>query len=643
MSISTYTVDSTKIVKHTKVDFGKPTFIQDTVRFTQYDKTLPILAVSLYIDGEAYTLPASADLNIRWGKRDRTFSYNPALGCNSDRTVAYFEITSQMTSIDGMISPIIELAISGAIAGSSPIPVVIDRNPIQDGDTRSAIESGVLLSRLIETTYADLVSKVNEKKLIPGQQYRITDYKPTNSGTDGTGRDFKMAGHQFDIIVTADDSATLNANARAAMHEGDTYFASSNLAEWKLKYYIKNDVTKFDWADANGHGVIYYMIDEHNNECRYDFKNVMFKRYDVSDFTLVHGQYYNDYSQQKETWFNSVKSTLPFKFYEGFGNMATGQKAVDIGYPDLLAADEQTILESGLTYVIIDDPEYYGDPGLIGTFDARNAKYVWFYTFSIYANETVSDRTLAKGCHDNRISVEGLSHNIVISQNDNDNCYSNTFGDNCSSNTFGNNCYSNTFGNNCSSNTFGDSCYSNTFGNNCYYDTFGNECYSNTFGNNCYYDTFGNNCYSNTFGNICSYNTFGNNCSYNTFGNECYSNTFGYNCYSNTFGNNCSHNTFGNECYSNTFGDDCYYDTFGTKASPIGYCRHNIFDAGIVYLNLTSDDTTAGYNNYLQNVRVCLGIRGSSDANCLTITVADRALAYETVYKAAGSTEIILS
>lgn len=80
MSISTYTVDSTKIVKHTKVDFGKPTFIQDTVRFTQYDKTLPILAVSLYIDGEAYTLPASADLNIRWGKARQNVLLQSCIG-----------------------------------------------------------------------------------------------------------------------------------------------------------------------------------------------------------------------------------------------------------------------------------------------------------------------------------------------------------------------------------------------------------------------------------------------------------------------------------------------------------------------------------------------------------------------------------
>jgi hypothetical protein len=31
MSLSTYSIDSTKIVKYTKVDFGKPTFIHDIV------------------------------------------------------------------------------------------------------------------------------------------------------------------------------------------------------------------------------------------------------------------------------------------------------------------------------------------------------------------------------------------------------------------------------------------------------------------------------------------------------------------------------------------------------------------------------------------------------------------------------------
>ena len=51
----------------------------------------------------------------------------------------------------------------------------------------------------------------------------------------------QSAGHRFDVIVTADDVNKLNENARACLHEGDTYFANSKLESWQLKYCLDND------------------------------------------------------------------------------------------------------------------------------------------------------------------------------------------------------------------------------------------------------------------------------------------------------------------------------------------------------------------------------------------------------------------
>ena len=54
----------------------------------------------------------------------------------------------------------------------------------------------------------------------------------------------------------------------------------ANVPAWKLKYSLDNDITKYAWADeTNGKGVIYWLKDEHNNECHYDFKNIQFKRW----------------------------------------------------------------------------------------------------------------------------------------------------------------------------------------------------------------------------------------------------------------------------------------------------------------------------------------------------------------------------
>ncbi len=80
-------------------------------------------------------------------------------------------------------------------------------------------EHGSLSDLITEITYAELRELRDNGELIPGMQYRITDYVTTT-----TQFDTRSAGHQFDIIVTADSTNTLNENARAAVHKGDDYF-----------------------------------------------------------------------------------------------------------------------------------------------------------------------------------------------------------------------------------------------------------------------------------------------------------------------------------------------------------------------------------------------------------------------------------
>ncbi len=351
--------------------------------------------------------------------------------------------------------------------------------------------------------WADLVALRDASELIPGQQYRITDYECTTAQANT-----QSAGHQFDIIVTADDVNKLNENARACLHEGDTYFANSKLEAWKLKYCLDNDTSRFAWADeVNGKGVIHRMIDEFNNDVPYDFKNIQFKR------KLTDGEL--DLDSGIDTWcYTFTISDL------------IADKVVDISLKQ--------------------NTEYTEGEG----------------QYKECANNVIKEAILEYQ-PDGLIRVQ-LNDNVFLNIFDGDygnyyGCYGNTLGNNCTESTFGNSCYSNTFGNNCSNNTFGDNCSNNTFGNGCYYNTFGGSFYSNTFGNDCHSNTFGEGCYSNTFGNNCYSNTFGNNCISNTVGNYCHSNTFGDGCFSNTFGGGCYSNTFGDYCHFNTFGNNCIY------------------------------------------------------------------------------------
>ena len=132
MAISSYTPSADRIIHNTEVDFQTRTQLGTTVHLMQYDKSLPVVAVALYSNGQPYQIPTGAEMNVRVGKTDGTKVYNPVLGCNSNRTICYFEVTQQMSSAYGSTLAILELILNGAIAGSSYIPLDIARNPAQD-------------------------------------------------------------------------------------------------------------------------------------------------------------------------------------------------------------------------------------------------------------------------------------------------------------------------------------------------------------------------------------------------------------------------------------------------------------------------------------------------------------------------------
>lgn len=490
---------------------------------------------------------------------------------------------------------------------------------------------GTAAKLAVSTTYAALKALRDGGNLVPGTWYRITDYHTTVSPMIGTVR---SAGHQFDVIVRADDASHLNENAYAAHHEGDNYFAAAKLEAWELKYRLENekwsksagtfvieendsyalkkigtvdvegttyilwdaselyedygltqavsedeevgtDLMKYDpetgeidsesWTSPieskqvvteDGQGTIYFMKDEHGNQCPYDFKNIQFKRWAVTD------------SMQ-------------------------GRDGLDGKYMGVV-----NYLPQGLN---IDN----------------EADFIWAYTFSSDAagSEDQVDYSL-DGTHNVYANVIAIAPDATNGLNDivfygeynysnriGFNCYCNTFGNDCRQNSFGNNNYSNSFGNGFQNNSFGNSCSRNSFGNNFQFNSFGNSCFQNSFGNDCNNNSFGNYFQSNTFGNSCSGNTFGNYCSQNSFGNGCNSNTFGNNCYNNSFGNGCSYNSFGNNCGSNTFGN---YIT-----------QITVFD-GVQFCNVTGGSS----NSYVKNAQILNGTAGTNANNKLTIGFA---------------------
>lgn len=156
MGVSNYT--PTGISHGTSVDFSKRS-VNQPVHIVQYDRSLPILAVSLYNNGQLYRLSESMEVSIRLGKPDRTFVYNKALGCDSTRTIVYFEITQQMSLFDGEFYPVIEIMDGEKIANSSTIYLIVDRNPVQHDYIESTVEYKELIDYRDEAVKASNEAK----------------------------------------------------------------------------------------------------------------------------------------------------------------------------------------------------------------------------------------------------------------------------------------------------------------------------------------------------------------------------------------------------------------------------------------------------------------------------------------------------
>ena len=325
-----------------------------------------------------------------------------------------------------------------------------------------------LSNNQISVSYNELLTLRTNSQLIPGQQYRITDYTCTTV-QGGT----KSAGHVFDIIVRADSVNKLNEEAHAIQHTGDSYFTNSNLSAWKIWYCLDNDTNRFTWADnTNGKGVIYRMIDEFNNDVPYDFKNI---------------QFYRQWDSNKSLWSTiSYDATgIPCYTFSSNGDSST------VEFTDMSLSLSNNVYSNVIK------------------------EYISFNFLTRDNLLTLNNNCFFNGGYENTFGND---------------CFENTFGSYCRYNSFGNVCNNNSFGSYCRYNSFGNGCYGNTFGNDCYDNSFGSDCYDNSFGNSCYNNSFGNYCKYNSFGNGCHYIKFASDSYASTTYSYYQSNYFGDGC-----------------------------------------------------------------------------------------------------------------
>lgn len=126
----------------------------EPVHLVQYDDTLPMIAVALASNGQPYAVPSGAAVNVRLEKPDGTYVYNPAYGVSDDGQTVYIAVTLQMTAVSGKVSPIIEVVVNGAVAGTGFFVLDIDPNPVPEDAIESTDEYKTIQQLAAEVTQA---------------------------------------------------------------------------------------------------------------------------------------------------------------------------------------------------------------------------------------------------------------------------------------------------------------------------------------------------------------------------------------------------------------------------------------------------------------------------------------------------------
>lgn len=316
-------------------------------------------------------------------------------------------------------------------------------------DLPNAEQLSMQVSKMQSVVYAELKAMRDAGELVSGMWYRITDYVTMINEyvTESTGQviptHMKSAGHPFDVIVMAISTSEISQDARAIQHEGDEYFANSDLNSWQIRYRF-TDLSKhfFDFLyPEDNKGLITWMRDEYGNECPYDFKNILFERHAMLDTSLPSIVSDMELDAKKE----AVQGLLSLMQ----GNMSThfGDIWKYVCYGGYVSESE--LASSDMTYTEHGEPVVFNPSGgrmfvkmnqrgdYLKEVDPTPTWLFTFMTFSLYTGDASlnsageldllcrdnhvdgSNVVLSEFCSHNKISgndatIEGSNHNEAI-------------------------------------------------------------------------------------------------------------------------------------------------------------------------------------------------------------------------------------
>lgn len=501
----------------------------------------------------------------------------------------------------------------------TPPSTGIPKTDLSQEVRNSLLKADNAVPKAISTTWSELKSLRDNSQLIPGCWYRITDYECTTVQAHT-----KSAGHQFDILVLAISVNTLSEEARAIQHEGDTYFANSNLNVWKLKYKLDN----ICWSQRRTNAI--FTDDGHWFDYigTVNIDGTTYKKWYNSDFSYEYGENENfclitlstDYDESTNIY-DLVNNEIvesdygvieEYKYYQEDGkgiivwmkdesNNECTYDFKNIQFKRWKVDDEHTYFtDKYVGFANMSDPLQLSVPD--------EDDFIWCYTFSSSWNGGEQDDMSIveqNGVHDN-IFLNNINNDSVLSNNVmfGNNNYNNTFNYGCNINTFGPNCDTNVIGANFNNNIIGTTFKANDilndFAVNKIMANFKINIILNTFQNNIILDDFRSNvilggCSHNIIGSTSYYNKIERDFSYNEIGNGFCSNSIKYSCRNNEIGKDFKFNDIGINFQANDIDDYFQNNVIGSdfknnttsnnvEHNTIGnLCTHNNIFSGFKY------------------------------------------------------------
>ena len=363
-------------------------------------------------------------------------------------------------------------------------------------------------------TWAQLKDARDAGNLIPGQYYRITDYETTTMQENT-----RSAGHRFDIIVRADSKNTLNEQAWAVKHDGDTYFEDARLEAWELKYHLDN----VQWSQRVG-----TLIEDENDGYTalsigtVDIDGETYILWDASEFTEDYG------------FTRMVSLTKEVGAEMWTYDPATGEKGEDVQTSIAAIIGEYT--EAGKGTITWMKDEW----GNIAGYDFKNIQqkrwkvtdelnrsslngkylgvlnnlpvklsiedeedFIWAYLYSVYdydgGTQDTTDHSISGRVHDMDTNFTVSDNNAFVWSSIDYNAYDCKFSGYVQNNSFSGDVHNNSFSGNVQNNSFSGNVYQNSFSGDVWNNSFSGNVQNNSFSGNVQNNSFSGSVNRNSF------------------------------------------------------------------------------------------------------------------------------------------------